>query len=116
MNNQLTKIHLRNILSCLHEIEHYCTDTNYRQLEDEDFLNQLKIHFTILGLEAANADLNDPVMDVLKSFLHMDFDNDLGSDRYALYHFIVNDITMLKEAIWLMEIEHAVGSEGIKAA
>ena len=103
MNYPTTPIHLRNMLSCLKEIEQHCTDLTTRDLEDEDLFKHLKINFTVLGLEAINSGISDPIMDVLKSFMFMDFQSDMGGDRYALYSFIVNDLGMIKQSIIQMQ-------------
>ncbi len=103
MINLTKQIHLRNMLSCLTDIENCCTDTNERQLEDKELMGFLKINFIILGMEAFNSAIRHPVIETLKSFMCMDFDRDMGEDRYALYNFIVNDLESIKRTIMGMQ-------------
>jgi hypothetical protein len=74
-------------------------------------MKSLQLDFALLGLEAANSAISDPVVEVLKSFLHMD----LEEDKYALYHFIINDLGMIKSSIRQMQAPRA-GKKGITAA
>ena len=93
------QIHIKNMLSCLSEIERYCVDVTQQQLKDPELLNPLLMSFTILGLEAENSRINHPIISMLTSFKHADFKRDIMADRYALYSFIANDIGLVKNTL-----------------
>lgn len=99
MNAITHQIHVKNMLSCLSEIERYCVDVTQQEINDPELLNSLLMSFTILGLEAENSRINHPIVSMLTSFKHSNFKREIVQDPYALYSFIVNDISLVKNTL-----------------
>lgn len=99
MENLHNQIHLKNILSCIGEIESICADLTCEQLEDEEFRMMLYRHLTMMGMEAGQVSTTHPAISTLKSFEKADYINGLGRDTYAISHFIINDLDFIKSSI-----------------
>lgn len=99
MQNAHNEIHLTNILSCIHEIENYCTDLTQDQMQDDELRMLLYRNLTLLGMEAAHVNIEHPSIQTLRSFYKADYINGLGRDLYAIFNFIVNDLEYLKNSV-----------------
>ncbi|ELR73193.1 hypothetical protein C900_05242 [Fulvivirga imtechensis AK7] len=99
MKNLRNKIHLSNILTCINEIDNYCADLTQEQMQDEELRMLLYRNLTMLGMEASHVQLEHPSIRTLKSFEKADYINGLGRDTYAIFNFIVNDLSYLKNIV-----------------
>ena len=93
------QIHLKNMLSCIDDIENYCPDLTPDELEEDDVKIPVYRSLTMIGIEASQLFGKYPVLNVLQSFKKADFIDGIGQDVYAMYNFIVNDLGSLKQAI-----------------
>lgn len=98
------QIHLRNIISCISEIEHAMDDESFESFDgDEEVRMSIYRTLMMLGIETSNienSDINSKVdLTALLSMKYADFINKLGKDHYAIYHFIINDLPFFKKSI-----------------
>ncbi|MBL3655454.1 hypothetical protein [Fulvivirga sediminis] len=99
MKRRTDQIHLKNILTCIEDIEDYCPDITPQELKEEDVIMPIYRNFAILGIEANLVYASHTALTTLKSFKKADFIEGIGLDVYALYNFIVNDLGHLKAEV-----------------
>lgn len=106
MENQENQIHINNMLCCINEIENNCADLTQDQMQDEELRMVLFRNLTMLGMEASRVDISHPSIFTLKSFEKADYINGLGKDVYAIFNFIVNDLSYLKKSLLTLSPHH----------
>lgn len=99
MKNEEDQIHLRNMLSCIHEIENYCVDLDSDQLNNDEKRMQVFRNLAMLGMEARRVSIQHATIKTLKSFANADYINGLGRDVYAVANFIFNDLSFIKQSV-----------------
>jgi len=98
------QIHLRNIISCIAEIEDMVDRESFESFDsDEEVRMPVYRSLMMLGIETANIEKSNFVrtldMRALLSMKYADFINKLGKDHYAIYSFIKNDLPFFKNSI-----------------
>ncbi|UII24773.1 hypothetical protein LVD15_15795 [Fulvivirga maritima] len=99
MKKLTDQIHLKNILACIEDIEDYCPDITPQELREEEVIMPIYRNFTMLGIEANLVYGSHEALTTLKSFKKADFIEGIGRDIYALYNFIVNELSKLKSEV-----------------